>query len=435
MSRRTLLAGAAAVAVGASATARLVTSKKRTTSTKVAPRTTLPRSGAPWWSDRSAGRSRQLFAVSAAGFARTDHPVEVDLAAGSTPIAAASVRVVEVDAAGMVIDTDVAHQYDRGVVPSLVFLLKGKTAPEATRRYAVYFDIGTTTIPAKAVPSLVTVDEHHADEGQDGFLVSTRAGAYSYQRKGASFSSLVDRDGNDWLSYHPEPGAGPMGANGPYRGMPNFHFPDGNFHPGFEVSESEVVARGPLRAIIRSTSSAGGTWAYETAFFPDFVRSTVTKAASDYWFLYEGTPGGESARGGIKPFKVMRSDGGEYGHRDDWSKALKGESWVSFRSPGLGGDYGRSFYLVHHDPDSNPDSYYLARNDGAGVTADDIGSMTVFGFGRFGARMTMSPDQSPNRFTFALMEPTDVDDAARVLRGAYKDLAVASSTLETSPRA
>ena len=431
MSRRTLLAGMAAAAVGVSATARAVTTKRRTSTT--APRTTKP-APAPttgsWWADRNAGALRQTITVSAGGFTRTDHPIELDLNGGSTPIAPASVRVIEIDAGGQVVNADVPHQFDRGVSPSLVFLLTGATAASATRRYAVYFDVGATTIPAKPVTARVKLEENQADEGQDGFRVSTRGAAYSYQRKGGSFSSLVDKDGNDWLSYHPEPGAGPNGAGGAYRGMPNFHFPDGNFHPGFEVSDTEVLANGPLRVVLRSTSTTGGSWAYETAFFPDFARSTVTKAASEYWFLYEGTPGGESGRGGVKAFKVLRADGEEYGHRDSWSTKFKDEAWVSFRSPGLSGPYGRSLFLAHNTTHKGFDSYYLAREDGSGVGADDLGSMTVFGFGRDNGKMSLSKDDLPNRFTFGLMEPTDATDAAAKVRGAYRDVSTTTGPIE-----
>lgn len=394
----------------------------------------LPRLSAPdarWWSDATAGSLRQPVAVSAAGYSRVDRPIEIDL--GIHDVAPDSVRVVEIDQSGAVLNGDVVHQYDPALSLPLVLLANGRTAAGSTRHFHVYYDRKATSIPAKVFSPLVELDEHHHDEGQDAYLVRTRTGTYSYQRKGASLSSLVDVDGFDWLSYHAEPGPGPRGANGFYRGMPNFHFPDGNFHPGFEVSQSELLASGPLRVVVRSTSHAGGDWTYETSFFPDFARSTITKAAAKYWFLYEGTPGGESARGAVKPFKVLRADGVEFGHRDDWVTKFKGEAWAAFRSPGLGAPYGRTFFLAHHDVHPHVDSYYLARNDGAPVGADDMGSMTVFGFGRDHAEMSMTDAQSPNQFTFGLMQPSDATDAVAAINAAYRAVATRVGSAEHRP--
>lgn len=430
ISRRALLSGAAVLIASAAAAVRRAVGNGSAPTTEPTP--SIPTAVA-WWSDPAAGTQRQIIVMSGSGHDRTDHPVEVNLAQSSVPVDGASLRVVEVDTTGRVVDANVPYQYDPDVVPSLVILAGGNTPASTTRTFCAYFDPGRISTPGGSASPTVRLEEDHIDEGQQAFLITTRQGTYSYQTSGASLSSLVDRDGHDWLSYHDKPGPGPTGARGFYRGLPNFHFPDGNFHPGFEVSTSNVLANGPLRVIIRSTSSAGGTWEYETTFFADFARATVTKAASPYWFLYEGTPGGESSRGGVKPFKVMRADGTEFGHRDDWSKVFKDEAWVSFRSPGLGTEYGRSFFLAANDPQRTVDSYHLARDDGSTIGADDLGAMTVFGFGRSGAKMTLVPDETPNRFTFGLFEPRDSVAAAAIIRGAYRDLSIALGAVETRP--
>ena len=55
-----------------------------------------------------------------------------------------------------------------------------------------------------------------ADEGQESFEIRTDRATYLYQKAGCAFSSLIDRDGNDWISYKPK-----GGHKGHYRGIPN----------------------------------------------------------------------------------------------------------------------------------------------------------------------------------------------------------------------
>ena len=67
--------------------------------------------------------------VHANGFERSDKPVEIALDA-----AQATARVTEIDEAGRVLDPAVPFQRDPD---RLVFLLKGLTASDATRRYRI----------------------------------------------------------------------------------------------------------------------------------------------------------------------------------------------------------------------------------------------------------------------------------------------------------
>jgi len=50
------------------------------------------------------------------------------------------------------------------------------------------------------------------------YKIETPSATYYLEKSGAGLSSLIDRDGNDWLGFHPEPGSG---AAGEYRGFPN----------------------------------------------------------------------------------------------------------------------------------------------------------------------------------------------------------------------
>ena len=44
---------------------------------------------------------------------------------------------------------------------------------------------------------------HGTDEGQDCFLITTQSAVYAYQAEAGGFSSICDRDGVDWINFHP----------------------------------------------------------------------------------------------------------------------------------------------------------------------------------------------------------------------------------------
>ena len=119
---------------------------------------------------------------------------------------------------------------------------------------------------------------------------------YVYGKKGAGFASIVDRDGNDWISYRP----GGRGA-GEFRGLPKFGQPEKLFHCGYGFGSyagpkgftSRITRRGPLRVRVESETEdrlSSCSW----DFFPFFATVTLRKIKlPTYWFLYEGTPGGK----------------------------------------------------------------------------------------------------------------------------------------------
>ncbi|MDH7569153.1 MAG: hypothetical protein QHJ73_06160, partial [Armatimonadota bacterium] len=100
--------------------------------------------------------------------------------------------------------------------------------------------------PAPAVVLLTPVAEY---QGQPSFRVRTPSATYVFHRSGGGFASLIDRDGNDWISFRPG-----GGSDGKYRGIPNLIHPEGGFHPGAETCESEVVEQKPNRAVIAARS-------------------------------------------------------------------------------------------------------------------------------------------------------------------------------------
>ena len=75
------------------------------------------------------------------------------------------------------------------------------------------------------------------------FRIETPVATYYLEKIGMGLSSMVDKEGFDWISFHNRPGSG---AGGEYRGFPNaVHKQDGSFfHPknrGTDPSTAHVV--------------------------------------------------------------------------------------------------------------------------------------------------------------------------------------------------
>ncbi|WP_145271326.1 hypothetical protein [Tautonia plasticadhaerens] len=184
-------------------------------------------------SSRQPGQSPRIqVTVAAAGYERTDLPVEVPIDLGvlsgdedaQEPPAPDRLRVVEVDDSGRTIDAQVPHQFDPSPAPegsagTLVLLMEGTTAPDASRRYLVSPDAGEEAPPPDQ-SALMTLTEGVGHEGQESFRIGTPTATYFYHTLGGGFASLEGADGLDWLGYRP--GGGSAGA---YRGIPNLVHP------------------------------------------------------------------------------------------------------------------------------------------------------------------------------------------------------------------
>lgn len=236
---------------------------------------------------------------------------------------------------------------------------------------------------------------NHIDrEGQRSVRIVTPAGTWIYHEQGAGFASLIDADGNDWISYHPK-----GGSDGKYRGIPNLVHPAGHFHPGSKTGKTMIVAQTPAKVSIES-QSADGKWACRWDIRSDRAELTVTKADAPYWFLYEGTPGGEVNDGRLDMADgfCLRADGQRTDLKKKWTGDIKGDGnveWVAFGNTRA----GRTLVLIHHEDDDAVDSYWPMQ-----------GNMTVFGFGR--DRLTKHMTATPNRFTVALVDVTETEAIA-----------------------
>jgi hypothetical protein len=217
-----------------------------------------------------------------------------------------------------------------------------------------------------ALGTVIITDD--VDEGIPCFKVATERATYFYDKSGAGFTSLLDRDGIDWISFRPEGTPGVAGGQwGWFRGIPNLA--RGAFgHPGYTgaVSATADPTGVPLpSATVRSRKEG---WRVSWEFRPSFARLTVLSAPSRYWLLYEGTPGGE-----LKDDHLCgRSDGWLASCSIPWqqdvvnsSGVATGMEWVYFADAAT----GRSLVLLHDDDDIT-DSYR------------GMEGMTVFGFGR-----------------------------------------------------
>jgi len=370
-----------------------------------------PRSDRQWWDSR--WHYRVPVTVWANGFERRDKPaeIEIDFAKALDDLGSASrlqdmsIRVVEVNADGGVLDDAVQFQFDsveayesrngsRGI---LTVFLKGTTPKDKARHFHVYFD---SSAGFQAAPPLVQPVQTIQYEGQESFKVVTRNATYFYHKQGAGLASLLDRDGNDWISYHP----GGRSA-GEFRGIPNM----GRFgHPGYTGEAgvtSRVVSSGPLRSTIVSEQPAKA-WRVRWDFFPDYARLSILTDSSPYWFLYEGTPGGKFDE--TAGFHVL-SNGLRRSNKEHWSGDMPAPEWIYF------GDVGtkRMLYLINHEDDDATDQYWPME-----------GNMTVFGFGRQYRCCGQYLERVPAHFTIGFGEDSEFSKAEVEVSSAFQNLRV-----------
>ncbi len=342
------------------------------------------------------GRARVK--VGAAGVARLELPVEV---AVRVPPGAGAPHVFETDPARPRARVAVPHQFDadpdepgHGI---LVIWLRGEMPAGNARQFLI--EPGAPSRRRSApTDELVRLTDGVDHEGQESYRLQTPAATWYYHKAGAGFASLEDHDGRDWIGFHPK-----GGSDGRYRGIPNLVHPEGYFHPGGTKCTSRIVHRGPVRVRIAS-ESADGKWACHWDVFPALARLTVTRADHAYWFLYEGTPGGELDE--ATDFCV-RSDGTRTPASKRWTGDLPDPEWLYFGDPVR----NRILFLAQEADDRLVDSYWPMQ-----------GNMTVFGFGRKGLGKFLKA--TPARFIVGLAEGTEPQRGKLVVESATRPLEV-----------
>ncbi len=249
----------------------------------------------------------------------------------------------------------------------------------------------------------VTVEDVGEYEGEAAWKITTPAATYYYHQRSGGFASLVDRDGNDWISYHPG-----QKERGEYRGIPNIAPPD--FHPGRPQGKKQgriVSQSGGHVSLLAETED--GQWATRWDIFTEFARMTLLrKGPEPYWILYEGTPGGSFE---VTDYwvnsKGERFESAPYVQKNMWHGDLPAPEWVYFGDARL-----ERVLLLAREPYSDVMDEYWHFGDGG---------MTVFGFGR-GPRQSgwQRLTDVPCQLTIAFVESRrheDVVKAVRAFRG------------------
>lgn len=367
-----------------------------------------------WWNNQWSYRLQM--AVDCQGIERQDKPVEValnftDLLSDAGPVAAFnsnSIRVIEVDRSGRVLDEKVPSQFDRDenynsithATGKLIFLLKGKTS--ATRYYHIYFDSSSNIQPAITTSHLSLMD-HYAYEGQESYKIVSDNATYYYHKQGAGFAAILDEEEHDWIGYHLYGKAG-----GEERGLPNL----GEFaHPGLQNSHSRIINQGPLKITIYSETNDGKS-ALTWEIFPSYARMTLLRTNKPYWFMYQGTPAGKL---NLQTAYMVSSDERKIYARQDWQWDLPSPEWIYFGDE----NYRRTLFLVNHDDDDKPDQYW---------TQD--GQTTVFGFGRKYKCCDRYLTKTPAQFTFGLAESTNYFSVRKQIANAYQQISIKVGDLE-----
>lgn len=361
--------------------------------------------------------------VNTADYQRQDKPIEIDLnitemlskLSRSQALDTNSISVVEVDNAGQIIDQAIPFQFDKGAdfdavknaKGKLTFILKGQTSANTTRHFYIHFGKEKTLSDTQPIEPLVSVTDVNDHEGQESFKIDTQNATYYYHKFGAGFASLQDKDGADWIGYHPT-----GGASGHYRGIPNTGYPDDYCHPGKTVSNSAIISDGPVKVSIYSQSN-DKKWIGIWDIFSHYARWTVIEAITPYWFLYEGTPGGKL------------DEDTDFCVRQNGNRTTAGQKWVAdIKADGQRGEWlyigdgDRVLYLIHHIDDDAVDLYRPMRN-----------AMTVFGFGR--KRINKFMHRLPDQFTIGLYDSSDFDIISAAINSAYQPLDITLGDIES----
>ena len=190
-------------------------------------------------------------------------------------------------------------------------------------------------------------------------------------------SGIIDKDDKEWIGWerlgeekYPE------SAAGDYRGMPNLVYggkDKGIGHPGFDKAMCFKEEENRIR--VRSWN---GNWEWQYIFHKKYVEIQILHGPDserNYWFLYEGIPGGE-----YNPVKQYW--GTNFGLQASKPDYYEGEEEYGFWQWAFFGhnDSERVLYLVQKQKDDLIDMFGFLGDSPQGLNARN--GMVVFGFGR-----------------------------------------------------
>jgi len=240
---------------------------------------------------------------------------------------------------------------------------------------------------------------HGIDESAGGvssYIITTTNATYYLEKEGGGLSSMLDKEGVDWIGFHNEKGSGHKGE---YRGFPNaIHKQDGNYfhalNAGTDLSTS-VIDIDTKQHVRITFTSANKKWEGQWDFYPDRLDFTMSKVSAGYkyWVQYEGVPFGEMDD---TDFWFSANNNKKNLINDPFLGDLPSPEWIAF------GDEksSRMLYLLHHEDDEYPDNY-VSRPD-----------MTVFGFGRSNKDKYL---QTPQTFSLGFVESVNYEKIKTVI--------------------
>ncbi|MGB5419306.1 MAG: hypothetical protein WBN21_10805 [Algibacter sp.] len=236
--------------------------------------------------------------------------------------------------------------------------------------------------------------EHGIDESAGGgsaYIITTPSATYYLEKEGGGLSSMIDKDGIDWVGFHNKEGSAHKGE---YRGFPNaIHKQDGSYFHAMNaktdpsISEVEIESDNHVRIIFNSEN---GKWQGQWDFYPERCDFTMTKISEGYkyWVQYEGVPGGEMD---TTDFWYASIDKNSHPIKEPFTGDLPAPEWMAFGDKNM----PRMLYMLHHQDDKLPDNYVF-RPD-----------MTVLGFGRQNGETTNKFLNTVETFSIGLIESTD----------------------------
>lgn len=241
---------------------------------------------------------------------------------------------------------------------------------------------------------------HGVDEsagGDPAFIVTTTTATYYLEKIGGGLSSMLDKEGVDWLGFHKKEGTAHKGE---YRGFPNaIHKQDGSYFHAMNVKTDPSVTKVEIEEsdhVQISVTSDNGLWEGLYDFYSDRCDFTMNKISPGYkyWVQYEGVPGGKMDS---TDFWFASTDSGQYHIHDFQIGDLPAPEWMAFGDQ----DSPRVIYLLHHQDDPFPDNY-VSRAD-----------MTVLGFGRENKDKFLTTPQS---FSIGFLETKEYGDIEKAMR-------------------
>jgi len=247
---------------------------------------------------------------------------------------------------------------------------------------------GCSSLIANKDPVSLT---HGIDESAgnvSSYIITTNNATYYLEKEGGGLSSMIDKDGVDWIGFTNKKGSG---WKGEYRGFPNaIHKQDGNYfhalNAGTDVSTSIVHIESADHVRITFTSG-NGKWKGQWDFYPthaDFTMSQVSKGYK-YWVQYEGVPNGSMDD---TDFWFASADHKKHLINEKFIGDLPAPEWMAFGDK----DVSRMLYVLHHEDDNHPDNYVSRPY------------MTVFGFGRSNKNKFIT---KPQTFSIGFAESSD----------------------------